>query len=516
MIVEFEWDDLMSLLKGQLPKEAIINAIDMIGTPVEDFTDDVIRIEIYPNRPDLLSAGGMARALNGFLGFEVGYPMWRMAPTEVKCKLPENRASLLRPFLSFAVTKGVKLNDAAIKDIMQLQEKLHVSLGRNRAKYSIGVYDTTNIRFPIRYEEWKLDDIAFIPLEGTVELTGRQILEETDKGKAYAHLLPEDRAPVLLDAFDKILSMPPVINAEFCKIDATSTNLLIDATGTSPGTDDMVAIVATALAERGGTLQSVTPGPTFLPKRISIDYQYIRSLLGLEITDVQIGTLLNKMRFGTVEEVMIPPYRIDISNSMDLAEDVAIAYGYDNFEYTLPKMNLFGQPLKDQLMFTELRKLMVGFGFLETKGFNLVSPLAAAMVGASHIGVSNAKSSEYSTLRPSILPSLYHLLLRNKDSEYPQKIFEIGSVFVPGQEKRIAGFIAHGAAGFSEVKGIVDALHKLMRPSEELSWKNDQHFMFMEGRTAVSEWGVYGELSPKLSQQIGMPLAGFELKLDFV
>ncbi len=514
MIVEFEWDDLMSFLKGKVPRDALINAIDMMGTPVEEHNDEIVRIEVFPNRPDLLDAGGMGRALNGFLGFEAGYPAWRMASDGIKCSVPESRQSLIRPFLSFAMVKALKLNEAAVKGMMQLQEKLHITLGRNRAKYSIGIYNADMIRMPVRYEEWKLDDISFVPLEGSEELSGRQILEETEKGRAYAHLLPEDRAPVLLDASGKIISMPPIINAEFCKVDANTTNLFIDSTGTSPGTDDIVAVVATSLAERGGIIQPVSPGPLFLPKRMPIDYDRIRALLGLEMSNMQIDSFLNKMRIGAVGEATIPPYRIDITRQMDLAEDVAIAYGYDNFKFTLPKTKLFGRPLPSQVFYNEIRKLMVGFGFLEIRGFNLVSPLASAMAGGANIRVLNAKSSEYSVLRPSLLPGLYHLLLRNKDSEYPQKIFEIGNVFTPEQKVRLAGFIAHSEAGFSEIKGIVDALHTMVAPDEELKWASGSHPMFMEGRTAVSDWGVYGELAPELSQQVGMPVAGFELKLE--
>jgi len=516
MIVEVEYADLISLLGKSVPLQDIVNALDMFGTPVDEYDETTLRVEVFPNRPDMLGPEGISRSLKGVLGIETGLPQWKMSSSELEIDVT---STTIRPHLSFATVTGVKLTESAVKSLMQMQEKLHIGMGRNRAKFSIGIYDMDRIRFPVKYTEMPLKDISFMPLDAPTgeELTGQEVLTQTEKGRDFAHLLPKNprKAPVMVDAMDRVISMPPILNADFCKVTSSTTNLLIDSTGTAPGTDRMVALIATALAERGGTINVVMPGPLFLPGRMKLDMKYIHKLTGLELNRSEVAELLKRMRFGFLDEVLIPPYRTDIMNQIDLAEDLAIAYGYQNFTHELPRMGLVGKPLKVSEFENTLRCLMVGNGFLEVKLFNLISKVDALLAGGAKVETANPKSLECSVLRPSLLPGLFGLLRSNKSADYPQRIFEIGEIFAPGQGRCLAGFITHAKAGFTEVKGVVDAIQDLTgKTAEQPTWKAGEHPMFMPGRTAISEWGVYGELLPVLSQKIGMPVAGFELRLE--
>lgn len=509
MIVDIPFTELEKLLKAKASLETIVSSLGMFGTPVEALDGNTIKLEVSPNRLDMLSTEGVARSLDGFLGARLGFPVWNIKPSKIEVN---SKGKSTRPHMGFSVVKGVKLTTDGLKGLMQMQDKIHTTIGRDRRKYSIGVYDLDKLKPPFTYEMLPLKEISFIPLDESSEMTGKEILESTEKGAKYAHLIKDGKAPVLKDSLGNYLSMIPVINADTCKVTQETKNFFIDSTGTAPGTEDIVALVATSLADRGGTLHVILPGPTFLLRRMKVDLKYINKITGLSLNKTDFGNLLNKMRLGYDGDVLIPPYRLDLFGPIDIAEEVAIAYGYDKFEGELLSADKPGEPLPIKSLENEVRKLMTGFGFLELKTLMLTSPELLRLSGDHKLEVNNPKSMNYSALRQSMLPLLFDVLSINKNTEYPQRVFEVGTVFLPNEEPRISGLIAHSDASFAEVKGIVDGF--LSAFGKTVAWKSGDHPFFMGGRTAVSDVGVYGEVSPAISEKLGMPLVGFEINLE--
>ena len=80
-------------------------------------------------------------------------------------------------------------DDEKIKEIIDIQEKLHATLGRKRKKAAIGIYPLEKIKLPIKFEAKKPEDIKFIPLEASKEMNGRQILSQHPTGREYGFLL---------------------------------------------------------------------------------------------------------------------------------------------------------------------------------------------------------------------------------------------------------------------------------------------------------------------------------------
>ena len=73
MIVEVPFKELQRLLKAKASLEQVSDALAMFGTPIDDLQGDLLRVEVEPNRVDMLSPEGIARSLNGFLEAETGY-----------------------------------------------------------------------------------------------------------------------------------------------------------------------------------------------------------------------------------------------------------------------------------------------------------------------------------------------------------------------------------------------------------------------------------------------------------
>ena len=157
---------------GKITSE-VEDKITMMGTPIEEVTDDEVSVEVFPNRPDLLSLQNFARAVNQIRG--------RTKVASFKINKPEKDFKVIidksvkdvRPFTACAVVRGLKFDDEKIKSVIDMQEKLHGSYGRNRRKLALGIYPLEEITFPLKYTTGKPDEIKFLALEAKREMTGR-------------------------------------------------------------------------------------------------------------------------------------------------------------------------------------------------------------------------------------------------------------------------------------------------------------------------------------------------------
>src|SRR3989338_2091692 len=202
------------LVGKKLPLEELKDRISMLGTDLESIEGNEIIVEVFPNRPDMLSEQGFARAFSSFIGVKKGLRKYKVKKSNYKV-LVDRSVKMVRPFTACAVVKNLKLDDEKIKSIIQIQEKLHISYGRNRKKVAIGVYPLEKIKFPIKYLAKRPEKIKFKPLEMSQVLNGKEILELHPTGKEYAHLLEKEKEyPIFIDSNENILSMPPIINSD--------------------------------------------------------------------------------------------------------------------------------------------------------------------------------------------------------------------------------------------------------------------------------------------------------------
>ena len=147
-VITLQYEDLEKLTG--IDRENIIKRVPMIGADIERIEDEYIDIEFFPDRPDLYSVEGIARAMRGFLDLETGLPEYKVKPYKISISISEDILKI-RPFLGCAVIRGIKFTSSSIKSLMDLQEDLHWGPGRNRKKVSIGVHDLSNLKPPFRY-----------------------------------------------------------------------------------------------------------------------------------------------------------------------------------------------------------------------------------------------------------------------------------------------------------------------------------------------------------------------------
>ncbi|MEF8848182.1 MAG: phenylalanine--tRNA ligase subunit beta [Candidatus Thermoplasmatota archaeon] len=540
-VVTFEFDDFINLLGYEISKKKLVEKIPMIGADLDKVEGNEINIEFFPNRPDLTSVEGIVRAARSFLDFEKGMKKYPLEKSDITLNV-EPSVKKVRPYISTALVKNVTMNDRLIASLMQLQEKLHFGLGRNRQKVAIGVHNYEPIKPPFLYKAVDPDSLQFVPLGKIESMTLSKILRKHEKGKEYRHILEGfKKHPIILDSNDNVLSYPPIINGILTEVTPFTKDLFIDVTGTDKkAVNYALNIVVTALAERDGKLYSTqvkdveddffTPDLKTDKKDISVEY--VNKILGTDMDKQKVIESLEKMGYKTTQKnnrtikVEIPPWRSDILHEIDLVEDVAIGYGFQNFEYDLPKSMTFGKNLPDHNLHETLRTTMIGLGFNEVNTFTITNERDeykkfGLKEEEKRVRIKNPIGEEYTCIRTNLLPSLMKILKKNRHHNLPQKIFELGIVVEDGVHNtyHLSAAKIDAKANFTECKSIVEAV--LNEIDIDYKLENGQHPGFIKGRCALikrsdkdKEIGIFGELHPKTITEFELshPTIAFELK----
>jgi phenylalanyl-tRNA synthetase beta chain len=503
------------------------------------------------NRTDLWNIEGLVRTLRLLLGVDRGLKRYRTVK-EIADVYVDKRLANIRPYIGCSVIKNLRLTDPIIRAVMQLQDKLDHTYGRNRRRTSIGLYNFDLMTPPFSYTVAKPTEVSFVPLGFEKEMNLKEILKNHPKGQEYGSIVRANSVyPILLDSEKRVLSFPPIINSnDLGRVTDDTKNVLVEVTGTVHETVlNTLTIVTLSLIDRGGKAYSTrvhypdrsltVVTPSFQTGQIDLDVGYANKVLGLQLKARQVVELLEKAGFAVTRlephkvTVEIPCYRIDVMHPVDLIEDVAIAYGYDNIKPFWRKLSTRGGAKPWQALFDIARDLMTGLGFQEVLTFNMTNPedLFKKMNVKKQriVELANPKVQTLTCLRNWMLPSLLEFLSYNLHIEYPQKVFELGTVTVLDEKTEtrttdvhtLAAVISHPNASFTETKSALDAL--LTNLGLQWQIRETKHPSFIEGRVGKvvvdrTEIGILGEIHPKVLETwtLENPVAAFELNMDTI
>ena len=524
----------------KLPSEKLKDRISMLGTDLEEVSDSEIVVEVFPNRPDMLSVQGFARAFSSFIGVNAGLREFKVEHSKEKM-IVESSVADVRPYTVCAIVKNLIFDDEKIKEVIDIQEKLHITYGRHRKKAAIGIYPFEKIKTPIRFLAQDPKDIVFQPLESDREMNALEILKGHPAGRAYGHLLDgKKKFPVFRDANNEVLSVPPIINSHKTgKISEKTKEVFIECSGFDFRVlQKCLNMIVTALHDMGGKICSMDlvygskkcVTPSLEPEEMKIDIAYINKLLGLSLKESEIKKLLERMGNGCKDKkALIPSYRADILHQVDLAEDIAIAYGYENFEALIPNVATIAEEDGFEKFKNKISVLLAGLGLIETSTYHLANKEVQCRkmnVETPLIELANSISSDYDVLRAWVLPSLMEVLSNNKHHEYPQKIFTMGTIFKKSsgeetgisEKQRLAVAIASEKADYTEIRQMLDYLFRSIGVNYEVS--EAEHASFIDGRVAKVSIGgnkvaYMGEINPIVLSRWGIevPVAALELNL---
>jgi len=543
-VIDIDFNDLKGLLgkAGQkLDKETFLERVPMIGSDIETEEGDLIRVEFFPNRPDLYSVEGVARAMGAFLGYRKGLRHYSIEKADIRFGIQPPGVPI-RPYVVGGIARDVTFTDQFIKSLMDIQEKLHGSLGRGRKKVAIGLHDMDEVEPPFTYKAVDPESISFVPLDMQEEMDLREILRKHDKGREYGWILTEsehDRWPVIVDSNEEVLSFPPIINGELTAIKEGTKNVFIDVTGIDgTAVNHALNILCAMFADRGGKLEGVLIGretgkddfmvPELRSSHMHIKTEYINGWLGTDLGPEDIKVSLERMghnvhikgKYFTVEYAA---YRKDILHPVDIAEDVAIGYGYENLTPERPRSMTVGAQRPVEELSTKYRRALVGLGFLEVTTLTLSNDEDEFNKMGQEVGdrsvIMNPISEAFNNLRVSMIPSLLKILAANKHRELPQRIFEVADVILGHRNVRHAAALSiHDKASFTEMKSVIRSLMSDMSLDHRL--QAVRHPGFMEGRCSTisvgnEPIGHFGEISPGtiVNFDLEFPISGFEIRI---
>ncbi|HAN74045.1 MAG TPA: phenylalanine--tRNA ligase subunit beta [Planktothrix sp. UBA8402] len=235
-----------------------------------------------------------------------------------------------------------------------------------------------------------------------------------------------------------------------------------------------------------------------------------------------------------VWQVTIPPYRYrDLEREIDLIEEVARLYGYDQFRDTLPSQGVCGYLPLEQVATRQIRAVFRGEGLTELMHYSLVKT-----EGDNQVVLDNPLFVEYSALRTEMLTGLIDAFVYNlENGNGPLNGFEIGRIFwkqgdeykeqdaiagIMGGDRSFGRWVRSGQdqpLTWFEAKGILEAVFQRLNLTVEYKPESTIELLH-PGRTA-SLWlqgkrlGIFGQLHPQLCQKQDLPnqVYAFEFQL---
>ncbi len=541
--IEVSHKDLCTLIGRKLSVEQLADEILFAKGEIDEVSDDMLKLDLKDtNRPDMWSAEGVAREIKARKNPEFpDYNVRKSGYAVIADKSVEN----VRPYTACAIVKGVKFDKAVLSQIIQLQEKVGGTFGRNRKEVAIGVYDLDRIKFPIKYTTVKPDGIKFVPLGFSEHMTPKDILTKHPKGKEYGHLLTGKDYPIFVDSAGEVLSLPPIINSNHSgQITEKTKDVFIECSGFDKKfLNTAINVLVAALHERGGVVYSVDvkyPNktevtPDMEPKKFSVNIDSLKKVAGLDLKDKEIIDLLKKSLYdpklkGKNIELLYPAYRQDIMHERDVAEDVLISYGFNEIEPRKLKIITKGGMSKSYAIYEKITQIMIGCSFQEIISYTLTNKENLFNKMNLHGGcveIDNPMSTNWSVFRTDLLPGLLEFLSKNQHIEYPQSIYEVGNIVLIDanaptrtiDENRLAAAITSSTVNYEMVSSVLDALFRNLKINYNL--KKCDNKSFIEGRTAEiivnkRRIGFIGEVHPQVLNNWGIekPVVAFEIDLD--
>lgn len=525
-----------------------------------DDESGALKIELNDtNRPDLWSTAGLARQLRINQGAEAPfYDFFSTAEEQFDCEgrivTVDPELSEIRPYIVAFAVSGRPIDEPTLKDIIQTQEKLCWNFGRKRKSIAMGVYRSDLFEYPVQYKAADPEATRFVPLQMEEELSLRQIIERHPKGQEFGHIVADlPKFPFLVDAHEKVLSFPPVINsAEIGAVQVGDENLFIELTGTELRDLLLAAsIVACDMADVGFSILPVKivypyetefgkeiVCPFYFQEPVSAELSYINRLLGEELSAEDALTALRTMGVYAVHDggelfITVPEYRNDFLHPVDVVEDVMIGHGLSRFEPVMPSDYTVGRLAPAEMFARKVKDILIGLGFQEMMYNYLGSKKdyidKMNVDGDEYIHIANLMTENYEYVRASILPSLLNSESVSGNAVYPHKIFEVGKVaFLDEHDnsgtttRNTLGFLsADSRIGFNEINSTVSALFFYLNKEYTLKEVSDPRFIrgrageiFIDGVRV----GIFGEVHPAVLENWGiqMPTAACEIDLDLL
>ncbi|AFN82852.1 phenylalanyl-tRNA synthetase subunit beta [Encephalitozoon romaleae SJ-2008] len=535
---------IKDLLQMELDDSQFERTLFDFGLELDGVTEEegkaVYRIDIPANRYDLLCTEGLCYALKAFLSIEK-YEDIEVKEGEI---IVYKAGGEERPCIACAVVKGVDLlSEGAYKSFIDYQDKLHLTIGRNRTLVSMGTHDLDKIQGPVFYKSEVPDKIIFKPLNGDKEMSAQELGTFFPPGSKIGKYMKlnekNEKYPYFSDSKGTVLSLPPVINSDATKISPETKNIFIDITGTDFHRVN-TSLKLLLACFRGKRIESVeirdgdkrTRTPVMYNHSYTIGLEEINKKLGLDISlEVARGYMEKMMHCASVVNentlrVKVHDVRSDVIHKCDLIEDVAVAHGFNNFKRELPSLFTVGSEVPLNRFSDKLRVEVSMMGFDEALTLTLLSHEENIIDADRGVVLMNPKSAGYEMCRTSLIPGLMKTVASNLHMKIPFRLFEISDIVLLDKEnecgarnsRRLAILYSGHSPCLEEIQGSLSLLLEKcgMQPSYS-PYDDPVRYLKNQGALVIVRNIVIGSIgvcNPEICRTFKVPYAASFLEID--
>ena len=552
-------------------------------TPLLGLDDVILDLTTTANRADALSMIGVAREVAALTGASLRIPnvsevmlLEQGNDSSIKIDISESKAC---PIYIGTVIEGVKISPSpawlkqrlesagirVINNVVDITNYILLEWGQplhgfDKDKIQ-AITASKLLTIGVRYAKAKeslitldtqkrnleTETLLITANDQPVALAGLMGGEETEVGDNTTNLLLEAAifAPITIRRSARTQGLRTeastrfergVNQAELALACRRAIHLITELAGGKVSCQDTFASKADSIsATRELSLRLDRINAILGPLKPSEDTLYESFLQPEEVEGIlkSLGCELSKIKIKeeVVWNVIVPPYRYrDLEREIDLIEEVARLYGYDNFCETLPSKSAAGYLPSKELVLRSLRSALRGAGLTELMHYSLVK-----QGEENQIAIANPLFTEYSALRTELLTGLIDAFQYNlEQGNGVLNGFEIGRIFWREEEKyqeaeAIAGIISNSSKSWTrggkeqplswfEAKGILEQVFERLYLRVEYK-ASSQNSMLHPGRTA-SLWvegkslGIFGQLHPQLRQEQELPDEVYVFQLD--
>ena len=512
----------------------------------------IIEITLTPNRGDCLSHLGIAREISALTGERIKFPETDFSEENKSHEVEvEVREPQLCPRYTLRVIEDVKVG------VSPLWMRRRLELAGFRPINN--VVDITN--YVMLEVGQPLHAFDASKIEGS-----KIVVRRASEGESLVTLEGEEKKltpeNLIIADIKKPVAIGGVIGGENSGIDENTSTVLLESAYFNPSsirkTSRLLGIVTESsyrferevdfqgveFASRRATylLQKIGKGKVlrgFIDKKekrekktVFLYPSNIPRILGREIPEFK--EILTRLGFGIERKgkalkVEVPSYRNDVQEEIDLIEEIARIYGYDNFPSTLPRGSMPPyQREEKEFWIRRVRENLLRMGLWEVVNYSFLSPetlnKALLPLPSNALRVTNPLSEEWEILRFSLLPGLLEVAERNfSRGEENLKIFEIGKVFFAEkgdkvESYRVAGLISgvweDGGwisspipSHLSHVKGIIEEILKEERVEEREYEEKGDSPLFSHSLTLTikdEKVGILGEVSSEVKENFSL------------
>lgn len=541
--------------------EKLAADLQFSGTKVESIErigdETIFDFEITPNRADCLSVIGIAREIAAIYNRKLTIP---------------------KPFSDTNMGSEAKSIDFFVSD-----KKLSPS-------YSVGVIDSVKIGSSPPWLVSKLENCGVRSINNIVDvsnyvmletgqpmhtfdfdkISGSMRLRASKKGEKVKTLdsverqLPE--GAIIIEDSEKIIDLAGLMGGENSEVDKDTTTLVLHVPLYDPVSirraSNSLGLRSEAsnrfekrldpaahryTFERAAQLISTLTGGKLVSKIKSVGYptkerdvalpvSLIQQTLGIKIGDDEIENILCRLEFAIKNrngkkgllEIVIPSFRTDVNEAVDMTEEVGRIYGYNKFPKTLP----VGTPpilnFRQTNFEKDLKQVLTDLGLKEIYSSSLTSAAILESLGVptqKTLKIANRLVIDYEYLRPSLLVGLIIAACLNIKRFGNFSLYEVGKVFakpknptqLPPQPKRVAALFF--GSTYHAAKGALEALFKKLNIANVTYKTSEKREIFGKSAAEIflgtKSLGFFGNLDEKALADFDIVTTVFGFELDF-